>query len=130
MLPWDLEDWLTDEGDRIVHKEAATGYNSLDGHEKLIYEIWLLDTEQRNGGVSQYFCNHGMSQWAALCSLATSVLPPFAQFAEAVNQVVDQQSDPYDAIIGSDVDLDQLYDSHQIELVKELKAHVQQGPQD
>ncbi|MBA2238296.1 MAG: hypothetical protein H0W24_06300, partial [Lysobacter sp.] len=50
MLPWDLEDWLTDEGDNVVRKAAAAkGESALNEPERLLYELWLFDTEQRNG---------------------------------------------------------------------------------
>ena len=123
MLPWDLEDWLTEEGDRVVHKAvAAKSHDVLDARERLLYEVWLFDTEQRNGGVSQYFCNRGMAQWDRLSRLAAPTLPSFAPFAEKVNEVVDGSLDPYQAVIESDVDLDGWYDEHQARLVTELKA--------
>ena len=44
-LPLDLEAWLTDVGDQIVCERASEGENALSAQERLIYEIWLLDTE-------------------------------------------------------------------------------------
>src|SRR6185436_4212959 len=106
MLPWDLEDWLTDEGDKVVHKAAAAdSRDALDPRERLLYEVWLLDTEQRNGGISQYFGNRGLEQWDALSRLAAPALPSFARFAAKVNAVVGRSEDPYRAVIRSDVDL-------------------------
>ena len=77
MLSWDLEDWLTEEGDKVVTKEAALGLGSLTSRERLIYEVWLFDTETRNGGVSQYFCNRGIAQWDELKKAARGMLPSF-----------------------------------------------------
>lgn len=95
MLPWDLEDWLTDEGDKVVRKAAAAnGESTLDDRERLLYEVWLLDTEQRNGGISQYFCNHGLAQWDTLSQLAIPTLASFASFAEKINAVVGRSTDP------------------------------------
>lgn len=56
---WDLEDWITDVGADLVEKRFANA-SSLTTMESAAYEIWLLDTEARNGGVSQYLCNHGL----------------------------------------------------------------------
>jgi hypothetical protein len=125
MLPWDLEDWLTDEGDKVVRKAASgSGESTLDDRERLLYELWLFDTEQRNGGVSQYFCNRGLERWATLSRLAAPALPSFASFAVKVNEVVGRSTDPYQAVIDSGVDLDGWYDEHQTRLVGELREAV------
>jgi hypothetical protein len=121
MLPNDLEDWLTAEGDRVVRKEAASGHAALGAREQLLYEVWLFDTEQRNGGVSQYFCNC-RENWEQLCRLAQPAIPSFALFAAAVNKVIGGSEDPYQSVIDSDVNLDEMYRAYQIQLVTELKA--------
>jgi hypothetical protein len=72
MLPLDLEDWLTEVGNQIVEKMASGGEAALTEKEKLIHEIWLLDTEARNGGLSQYFANWGLKQWERCHALATT----------------------------------------------------------
>ncbi|MGD9790763.1 MAG: DUF4375 domain-containing protein [Phycisphaerales bacterium] len=126
MLPWNLEDWLTDEGDKVVRKHSALGDAGLSDQERLLYEVWLFDSETRNGGISQYFCNHGNAQWAALCAAARSKLPSFRTFADSVDQIVAGQQDPYEAVIGSGDALDQAYAAVQARLVAELKAHAQQ----
>lgn len=125
MLPLDLEDWLTDEGDKVVRKaaEAKTG-SALDDRERLLYELWLFDTEQQNGGVSQYFCNNGLPQWEVLSRLASAALASFPSFAAKVNEVVGHSDDPYQAVINSGVDLDAWYCEHQVRLVTELRAAV------
>ena len=124
MTPWELENWLTDEGDRIVRKVAAApnGVNALDTRERLIYEIWLFDTEQRNGGVSQYFCNRGLDQWDALSDIASPVLASFAPFAAVVNRIVGRSAEPYKVVIESRIDLDAHYNEYQSQLLAELKA--------
>jgi len=123
MKDWELEDWITEEGNRIVRKVASVvnGANALNPHERLIYEVWLFDTEQRNGGVSQYFCNYGLAQWNALSQLALPVLDSFAIFADAVNKVVGRSSDPYKTIIGSDTDLNVRYEACRIQLLEDLR---------
>lgn len=126
MLPWELEDWLTEEGGEVVEKSVALGYFSLSPDERLLYEVWLFDTEARNGGVSQYFCNNGNEQWGTLCAAAMSTLPSFPAFADSVNQVVAGQLDPYEAVIESGDALDDAYEAVQARLVSELKAHLRQ----
>jgi hypothetical protein len=128
MLPWDLEDWLTDEGDRVVRKSAAANSDDvLDATDRLLQEFWLLDTEQRNGGLSQYFCNHGSGQWKTLSRLAASTLPTFATFAAKVDEVINDSNDPYQAIIDSDVKLDAWYYENQLALVRELQVAVRRA---
>lgn len=116
-----LERWLTNAGDRVVRKAASAGTEpALDGHERLLYEYWLFDTEQRNGGVSQYFCNRGLKQWDALSRLAAPALPSFRAFAAIVDGVVGRSPDPYAAVVASPTDLDALYDERHDLLVTEL----------
>ncbi len=123
MNRWDLEDWLTNEGDKFVHKAAAAnGPNSLDSRERLIYEVWLFDTEQRNGGVAQYFGNRGLDQWNWLSKFASPVFASFVPFAIAIDRIVGHSSDPYQAVIDSGVDLDAHYDEFRVRLITELKA--------
>ena len=122
MLPWNLEHWLTDEGDRVVRKAAAANSRDvLDVRDRLLYEFWLFDTEQRNDGVSQYFCNRGLEQWETFSRVAAPSLPSFPAFASKVNEVVSRSHDPYQAVIDSDVDLDGWYNHHQLRLVTELQ---------
>ena len=123
MLPWDLEDWLTEEGGNAVKKQHAKGDAALSEFERLLLEVWLFDTEARNGGVSQYFCNWGHEQWDALCKAAEHKLPSFRQFADTVNKVVAGQPDPYLAVIESGDLLDDAYDAVKVELVRQLQAH-------
>ncbi len=126
MLPWDLEDWLTEEGDRVVRKRAARGDGALSDKERLLYEVWLFDTEVRNGGVSQYFGNNGSAQWATYVSAAQSKLPSFRTLAIAINQVLACQQDPYEAVIESGDVLEKAYGAVQSGLIGELKSYLQQ----
>jgi hypothetical protein len=121
MLPGHLEDWLTDEGDKVVFKIAELGCSGLVSRERLLYEVWLFDTEQRNGGVSQYFCNRGLEQWQSLCELTKLSLPTFAPFAAAVNQIVAGSGDPYREVVRLGIDLDARYEEIQAELISELR---------
>ncbi len=130
MLPGYLEDWLTDEGDKIVGKASLSGSPSLSPREQLLYEVWLFDTEQRNGGISQYFCNRTLNQWRSLCDLAELLLPHFAQVASQVNQVIGGRSDPYDAVIHSDINLDAMYAASKVRLITALKAAVEHNKAD
>ena len=123
MKPPELDTWLTEEGDRLVRKIATThGVDALDARERLVYEIWLFDTEQRNGGVSQYFCNRGLEQWRTLSEIASTALTSFVPLAEVVNQVIDNSTDPYRALIKSAVNLDAYYQMHRVRLLAELRS--------
>ena len=123
MKPPELDTWLTEEGDRLVRKIATThGVDALDARERLVYEIWLFYTEQRNGGVSQYFCNRGLEQWRTLSEIASTALTSFVPLAEVVNQVIDNSTDPYRALIKSAVNLDAYYQMHRVRLLAELRS--------
>ncbi len=123
-LPFDLEDWLTETGDQIVRKKAAGGFGAISTREQIVYEVWLFDTETRNGGVSQYFCNRGLERWNALLELAHKLgLPRLTEFAGKVNAVVAGTDDPYEAVLGANVNLDAVYEQQQTEVVAELQAY-------
>ena len=122
MLPWDLEDWITDEGAKIIEKRILSP-NSLTAKEKLLYEVWLLDTEARNGGLSQYFCNHGIEQWHACQTIAKMEgLKSLDIFASLLNEIIHGSSDPYTAIRQKGDDAEDLWFSHQKQVVNELKG--------
>lgn len=127
-LPIGLEDWLTDIGDQIVRKVAAGEYHAISSHEQLMYEIWLFDTETRNGGVSQYFCNHGVERWNVLLGLVhEAALPRLREFVEIVNKIVAGVVDLYRTVLDADVNLDTVYEQGQAEIVAELQAWCRQG---
>jgi hypothetical protein len=134
MLHDELNDWLTNAGDVVVRMKAVDGLDSLQPHERLLYEVWLFDTEQRNGGVSQYFCNWGREQWDSLCASASPNVPSFLSFAVKVNSVIGCHSDPYDAIIESGDCLDTAYQQNANQIISELQTivarqHFSEDPQ-
>jgi hypothetical protein len=116
----DLETWLNDQGADVVYRKAKGG--ALTDKEELLYECCLFDAEQQNGGVSQYFCNHGLAQWDSLCAAAIKTLPSFSVFAETVDAVVRQSSDPYLSILESPTNLDALYDQSKAQMIRDLRA--------
>ena len=125
-MPDHLEDWLTDTGADVIRKRIGDP-SSLSPSECLVYEIWLLDTEARNGGLSQYFCNRGLAHWNDCVALAQIAgLEPFAPFARAVDVLIAGHEDPYAAIIDSPGG-DSLWYDHQAAVVEELHGRWQ-GP--
>lgn len=125
MLSWDLEDWITDAGADVVDKRFADA-TSLTPAESGLYEIWLLDTEARNGGLSQYFCNHGLQQWVAYQAAARTIgLTSFREFANAVNTIIGAADDPYEAIRAQGDPAEDLWYSYQALAVQELRGLVQ-----
>lgn len=121
MLTWDLEDWITDVGADLVEKRFANTSN-LTTMESAVYEIWLLDTEARNGGVSQYFCNHGLQQWAACQTAVVAVgLNSFYAFADALNAIIGTAQDPYEVIRAQGDPAEDLWYSYQSAVVQELR---------
>ena len=122
MLPWDLEDWITDTGADVLEKRLANA-NALSSIEELIYQIWLLDTEARNGGMSQYFCNHGVEQWQACQAVAhAGKLSAFVPFSDALNSIVAGTPDPYFAIRELGDPAEDLWLRYQLGVVQQLKG--------
>ena len=121
MLPQDLEDWLTDEGDRVARARIAK--LPMSTVDQLIYEIWLLDTESRNGGLSQYFLNRGATQWESCrrCALA-GLTPSFASFAAEVDGMIRGAADPYEAINSLGRPAEDTWEKYDVAVVSELKA--------
>ena len=107
-------------------KLAANGARALSVHEELIYEIWLLDTEARNGGLSQYFCNRGLGQWQRCVAAASSdAIPSFFPFAERVAAFLRINPDPYLAIVSGGREAEDLYYEHQTAIVRDLRTAVE-----
>ena len=48
----DLMRWFADAGERAERKVDSNGGEYLSKGEKLIYELWLLETVLQKGGVS------------------------------------------------------------------------------
>lgn len=46
----ELETWLLDVGDLVIHKQAEGGSNALSGSEHAIYWMWQIDYAVRNSG--------------------------------------------------------------------------------
>jgi len=127
MLPWDLEDWITDVGASVLDKRLAG--HALSPADQLVYEIWLLDTEARNGGLSQYFCNHGRSQWESCVAAARDAsLSNFGPFAQALESIIANSSDPYSAIRERGDAAEDLWFHHQSAMVHELREFCQDAP--
>ena len=125
MLTWDLEDWIKDVGADLVERRFANA-SSLTTIESAVYEIWLLDTEARNGGVSQYFCNHGLQQWTACQAAALAVgLSSFRAFADALNAIISTAQDPYEVVRAQGDPAEDLWYSYQSAVVQELKGLYQ-----
>lgn len=125
-MSWDLEDWLTDEGDRVVLKMQEIGYDNLTDQDKLLYEVWLLDTETRNGGISQYFCNWQRVRWNALLRLMpVDCMPTLAHFSNAVDMVIGDAVDPCENAWKSDMKMFDFYYQLQTDIVTELRSVVE-----
>jgi len=120
MLSWELEDWITDAGATVVERRFLDK-DALTQQENLLFEIWLLDTEARNGGLSQYFLNRGTSQWLSCISAARDGgLSSFAPFADAVNAIIGSTNDPYEAINSSGDGAENLWYTYQSSVVTQL----------
>lgn len=87
---WAAEDWLLDAGEETEHKCMARGVDALTPAERLLREVWILDMETRNGGVSQYFCNHGVERWQQLQEawLSSSAVPSLRPIIDAINGLI------------------------------------------
>jgi hypothetical protein len=121
MLPWNLEDWLTEEGDRVVLMRTQSA--ELSPRDQLIYEIWLLDTESRNGGLSQYFANRGIEQWRNCVAAASSgVTPSFLPFAGEVAAMIGGSDDPYQSLVKLGRGAEEAWDRYSAAVVSELKG--------
>jgi len=120
MLPNDLNERLSDTGGVMVDRRAAGAV--LSPIEQLVYEIWLLDTQKRNGGLSQYFSNCGLEQWRQCMVVANDVgLSSFPLFATEVNELIAGAKDPYKVLIKRGHVGDDIYDEHSSRIVRELR---------
>ena len=120
MLLDDLNQWLTETGGAMVDKRA--GGQTLSPVEQMVYEIWALDTQARNGGLSQYFCNCGLDQWRSCVATASAVgLTSFCPFAEQVGMLIGGARDSYKALIKKGRAGDDAYNTHCNLIVRELR---------
>jgi len=123
MLSWPLEDWLTEEGDRVVHLRADGAH--LSTVDCLLFEIWLLDTESRNGGLSQYFFNRGVEAWQRCAALAIEApLPSFVPFKAELESIILGKAGPYLAINELGAAAEDLWSQHAEGVVGELQAYL------
>jgi hypothetical protein len=121
-LSWPLEDWLTETGDRLVRKLAA-GERLISPCEQAVHEVWLLDTEVRNGGLSQYFANEGLEQWRrCLAAVTPDIAPSFGVFSQQVTQLIAGADDPYRVINSLGAVAENLWYAHQEQVVSELRG--------
>jgi hypothetical protein len=120
-VDWELEDWLLDAGERAERKLIANG--CLSPAERLIREFWVFDIHTRNGGVSQYFCNHGLEQWQALKSaLLPESVPSLGPLIAEVERVIAGAPDPYLAALNASPGIDHFYEAHQLGVRRELRT--------
>ncbi len=117
---WESIDWLANAGDLAIRKRAQGV--SLSAVEQLVYEIWLLDIQACNGGLSQYFGNCGLAQWKqCLAAVSPAGLRSFASFSEEVERVIAGARDPYKAIIKAGRAADDLYLNYQSAIARDLR---------
>lgn len=119
---WELEDWLLEAGEQVSRKSLAQGAASLTRAERLLGEIWLLDMETRNGGVSQFFCNHGLARWRSLCEAwSAEDVPSLGPIIAAIDRIIAGCDDPYVATLNASPGLEDLYECHQAPMKTELR---------
>ena len=119
-VDWELEDWLLRAGERAERKAIAGG--PLSPIERLAREIWVFDMHARNGGVSQYFCNHGSERWQALKSAwLPEAVPGLGPVIAEVERVIAGGSDPYLATLSASPGVEGFYEAHQPSVLRELR---------
>jgi hypothetical protein len=126
LLGFALTDWLLDSGASVAKKtRTLIGLDALTSAERLLYEFWIFDMEQQNGGVSQYFLNRPVSHWNSLFTLSLSSLPSFGPFAVKIESIVGGAPDAHEAFHHINVDVDGLYDEVRVPVLKELQTYIQ-----
>jgi hypothetical protein len=119
-VDWELEDWLLKAGERVARKIVTAA--SLSPVERLIREFWLFDIETRNGGVSQYFCNHGLQQWQALkAAWLPDAVPSLGPLIAKVDRIISSAPDPYLATLNASPGIEDFYEEHQLNVRRELR---------
>jgi hypothetical protein len=121
----DLMGWFAHVGNRAEQKRARNGDASLSKPEKLIYELWLLDTEIQEGGLSKYFANRGLRQWRHCVALVPQAIPSFLRFAQRVDGLLRIDPNPNGAgliaSVASAAEADNLYRQYRRPIVAELR---------
>ncbi len=127
-MPFDLDDWISDVGADVVDRFYTPGVVLTDP-ERLVYEVWILDTECRNGGLSQYFGNRGIEQWQSLESvLEAAGFESFRPFAEKVRDLIAGAGDPFLAICHAGNEAEDLWYAYQRAVVAQVRERVGDAP--
>jgi hypothetical protein len=102
---------------------AAGGSDTLTPEERLIYEVWVFDTETRNGRVSQYFGNRGIARWRNLHAASEGwCLPKLKKFLDIVDRIIGEATDPETVAYRASPPIEETYwFSYQADIVKELR---------
>jgi hypothetical protein len=126
LLGFALTDWLLDSGENVAKKSRTLlSLDALTSAERLLYEFWIFDIEQQNGGVSQYFLNRPVWHWNSLFTLSRSALPSFSALAVKIESIVNDAPDAHEAFHDIVVDVDGLYSEVRVPVLQELQTFVQ-----
>jgi hypothetical protein len=102
----DLETWIIEFGDDVIHKEHEFGASSLSPAERAVYDLWAVDYAVRNAGdmealedvrpaaaidLAEFLRSHGhpnlasyMSELSSARSDCDSYYERFAELCEAI----------------------------------------------
>jgi hypothetical protein len=117
---WQLEEWFLEAGEAA--ERAIIAGKSLSAIQSLIREFWVFDIHTQNGGVSQYFCNHGLERWQTLRSVWMSKeVPSLGPILTGVDRVLAGSEDPYQATLEASPGIEDLYEAHQLDVKRELR---------
>jgi hypothetical protein len=121
-IDWELEQWLLDTGEKVTLKLMAEGPASLSLIERFLREVWILDIQTSNGGVSQFFCNYGLSHWNALKeSWPSRDVPGLGPIIIEIDRVIAGAEDPYLATLDASPGIEDVYDVHSSRMKAELR---------
>jgi hypothetical protein len=117
----DLDDWLLDAG-TAVEQKAIRG-EGLSPLEALIREMWVLDCESLNGGVCQYFGNHGIHRWKALLTALKHLhVESVEALTNAISATIANAEDPYEAAAEASNSLNEFYYTNRSRAIENLRA--------
>jgi len=126
LLGFALTDWLLTSGESVERKiHTLRSLDGLSHAERLLWEFWIFDMEQQNGGVGQYFLNRPVLHWNSLFALSRSALPSFSAFSEKIESNVSGAPDPHAAFHQIEVDVDGLYSEIRVPVLRELQTFIQ-----
>jgi hypothetical protein len=130
----DLMRWFADAGERAERRHASDGAEYLSKGEKLVYELWLLDTDVQKGGVAQYVATQGLQQWRHCVALVPHAIPSFLRFAERVDWMLRFDPDPTGrgtvASVANGAEADKLYRELRTSIVAELRDVIEPPPEE